>query len=75
MMVKRFVAYILFAVAAINIFSIPIVIIGFRPLYGLTSAPPSVIQLAEMVVAITSLVFGLVIFFVGIIVLIKSRKN
>jgi len=74
-MVKRFVAYILFAVAAINILTIPIVIIEFRPLYELTSAPPNAIKMAEMSVAISTLTIGLIIFFVGIIVLIKSRKN
>jgi len=74
-MVKRFVAYILFAVAAINILTIPIIIIGFRPLYELTSAPPNVIDMAEMIVAISTLTIGLIIFCVGIIVLIKSRKK
>ncbi|MGB5912562.1 MAG: hypothetical protein WBH31_15325 [Promethearchaeia archaeon] len=75
-MVKRFVAYILFAVAAINILTIPIIIIGFRPLYErYTSAPPNVIDMVEMVVAISTLTIALIIFCVGIIVLIKSRKK
>jgi len=74
-MVKRFVAYILFAVAAVNILAIPIAIIQLRPLYELISAPPNVINMVEMFVTISTLTIGLIIFCVGIIVLFKSRKK
>ncbi len=74
-MVKRFVAYILFGIAALNILTIPIVMISFKPLFELSSAPPNVIKVAQMSVAITTLIIGLIIFCVGIIILIKSEKD
>lgn len=74
-MAKRFVAYILFGLAAINALTLPIIIIAFRPLYELSTAPPNVIFMANMSVIIITLVICLIVFCVGLYILIKSRKE
>ena len=74
-MVKRFVAYILFGLAAMDTVALPLTILGFRPLYELPGVPPNFIRMAFMFVIISVLVIDLILICVGIIILIKSKKK
>jgi len=74
-MVKRFVAYILFGLAAMNTATLPLTLVGFRPLYTQLGMPPNVIKMAFMTITITTLTIGLIVFCVGLYILIKTRKE
>lgn len=74
-MAKRFVAYILFGLVAINTLTLPLILVGFRPLYERIGMPPNVRKIAYISIIISTLTIGLIIFCVGLYILIKSRKE
>lgn len=73
-MAKRFVAYILFGLVAINTFTLPLILVGFRPLYERIGMPPNVRKIAYISIIISTLTIGLIVFCVGLYILIKSRN-
>ena len=74
-MAKKFVAYILFGLVAMNTLTLPLILVGFRPLWESIGMPPNVIKIASVSVIVLTLTIGLIVFCVGLYILIKSRKE
>ena len=74
-MAKRFVAYILFGLVAMNTLTLPLILVGFRPLWESIGMPPNVVKIASVSVIVSTLTIGLIVFCVGLYILIKSRKE
>jgi uncharacterized membrane protein len=73
--VKRFIAYILFGVAAVNIITASFTTLIFLPLYERLGIPLTATRMALISTDIISIVIGIVLIIIGIVILIKSRKE
>jgi hypothetical protein len=75
MMKKKKIAYILFAVAGINLVMLPVVLFMLNLYYQTLELPPNYKNIVLMTFIIVNPVVAFVIIIVGIIVYFKFRKD
>ncbi|NHJ19685.1 MAG: hypothetical protein EAX91_01990 [Candidatus Lokiarchaeota archaeon] len=72
---KRNIAFILFAVAGVNLLTLPILILIYTPLFAQLGLPSTVVNRVMMTVAISGVIPAIALIIAGIIVLIKFRNT
>jgi hypothetical protein len=71
---KRNIAFILFAVAAMNVITLPIIPLLFNPLWARLGMPSNVINISFTISITAGLIAASILFVAGIIVFFKFRK-
>lgn len=72
---KRNIAFILFAVAGVNIITLPILLFIYRPLFAELGLSSTFVNTVMMSITIAGLIPAIALIIAGIIVFIKFRKT